>query len=113
VLALVPGLRRAAVENRRFLPAPAGMVCGVRKLRNQPCLPETDDKALSGLKFSDALPRPLAVAILITRLADLDHAAVLNEPCRFVRDQLTAAGACYPGTGLVLRYEVKSRPSPA
>ena len=28
-------------------------------------------------------------------------------------DQLTAAGACYPGTGLVLRYEVKSRPSPA
>jgi transposase len=28
-------------------------------------------------------------------------------------DQLTAAGACYPGTNLVLRYEVKSRPSPA
>ena len=28
-------------------------------------------------------------------------------------DQLTAAGACYPGTGLVLRYEVKSRPGPA
>ncbi len=28
-------------------------------------------------------------------------------------DQLTAAGACYPGTGLVLRYEVKSRPNPA
>jgi hypothetical protein len=28
-------------------------------------------------------------------------------------DQLTAAGACYPGTDLILRYEVKSRPSPA
>jgi hypothetical protein len=28
-------------------------------------------------------------------------------------DQLTAAGARYPGTGLVLRYEVKSHPSPA
>jgi Helix-turn-helix domain len=28
-------------------------------------------------------------------------------------DQLTAAGTCYPGTGLVLRYDVKSRPSPA
>src|SRR5580658_4403040 len=28
-------------------------------------------------------------------------------------DQLTGAGACYPGTSLVLRYEVKSRPSPA
>ena len=28
-------------------------------------------------------------------------------------DHLTAAGACYPGTGLILRYEVKSRPNPA
>ena len=28
-------------------------------------------------------------------------------------DQLTAAGACYPGTDLVLRYEVKSHPNPA
>jgi len=28
-------------------------------------------------------------------------------------DQLTAAGARYPGTGLALRYEVKSRPGPA
>ena len=28
-------------------------------------------------------------------------------------DQLTAAGICYPGTDLVLRYEVKSRPIPA
>ena len=28
-------------------------------------------------------------------------------------NQLTAVGACYPGTGLVLRYEVKSHPNPA
>jgi hypothetical protein len=28
-------------------------------------------------------------------------------------DQLTAARARYPGTGLVLRYKVKSHPSPA
>jgi hypothetical protein len=28
-------------------------------------------------------------------------------------DQLSQAQACYPGTDLVLRYEVKSRPSPA
>jgi transposase len=28
-------------------------------------------------------------------------------------DQLTAAGTCYPGTDLVLRYEVKPRPNPA
>ena len=58
----------------------------VKELRDQICLPEVDDKALSGLKFSDALPRPLAVATLATRLADLDHAAtVLAEPVRFER----------------------------
>jgi Transposase protein len=28
-------------------------------------------------------------------------------------DQLSAAGACYPGTDLVLRYEVKPPPGPA
>jgi hypothetical protein len=28
-------------------------------------------------------------------------------------DQLTAARARYPGTDLILRYEVKSRPNPA
>ena len=47
-------------------------------------LPEVDDKALAGLKFSEALPRHLAEATLATRLADLDHArAVLTEPTRF------------------------------
>ena len=56
----------------------------VKELRDRPCLPEIDDKALAGLKFSDALPRPLAVATLATRLADLDHAiSVLAEPVRF------------------------------
>jgi ATP-dependent helicase Lhr and Lhr-like helicase len=57
-----------------------------RELRERVCLPEIDDKALSGLKFSDALPRPLAVATLASRVADLDHAAaVLAEPIRFER----------------------------
>ena len=42
----------------------------------------------------------------------------LTAPCRTqalatLCDQLTAAGARYPGTGLALRYEVKSRPEPA
>ncbi|MEN3298402.1 MAG: ATP-dependent helicase Lhr and Lhr-like helicase, partial [Pseudonocardia sp.] len=56
----------------------------VKELRGHLCLPEIDDKALAGLKFSDALPRYLAVATLATRLADLDHAtAVLAEPSRF------------------------------
>jgi ATP-dependent Lhr-like helicase len=54
------------------------------ELRGQLCLPEIDDKALAGLKFSAALPRRLAVATLATRLADLDHAAaVMAEPCLF------------------------------
>lgn len=48
-------------------------------------LPEVD-KALSGLKFSDALPRHLAAATLAARLADLDHAAdLLAQPVRFER----------------------------
>jgi ATP-dependent Lhr-like helicase len=56
----------------------------VAELRDRLCLPEIDDKALAGLKFSAALPRHLAVSTLATRLADLDHAAsVLAEPCRF------------------------------
>jgi ATP-dependent Lhr-like helicase len=55
-------------------------------VRDRLCLPEVDDKALTGLKFSEALPRPLAVATLAARLADLDHArAVLTEPTRFER----------------------------
>jgi ATP-dependent Lhr-like helicase len=45
------------------------------------CLPEIDEKALTGLKFSTALPHHLATATLATRLADLDTAAtVLREP---------------------------------
>jgi ATP-dependent Lhr-like helicase len=56
----------------------------VREIADRLCLPEIDDKALVGLKFSDALPRHLAVATLATRLADTDHAAsVLAEPVRF------------------------------
>ncbi|HUN36054.1 MAG TPA: ATP-dependent helicase, partial [Trebonia sp.] len=49
-------------------------------------LPAVDEKALSGLKFSEALPRYLAESTLATRLADPVHAAaVLREPVRFER----------------------------
>ncbi|HEX5540183.1 MAG TPA: DEAD/DEAH box helicase [Micromonospora sp.] len=49
------------------------------------CLPEVNEKALAGLKFSAALPKRLATATLAARLADLDGAAtVLLEPNRFV-----------------------------
>ena len=58
----------------------------VDAVRDRLCLPEVDEKALAGLKFSDALSRHLAVATLAARLADLDHArAVLMEPVRFER----------------------------
>ena len=47
------------------------------------CLPDIDERALKGLKFSEALPERLALATLATRLADLDAAAsVLAESAR-------------------------------
>lgn len=57
----------------------------VSELKDRLCLPEVDEKALAGLKFSDALPRPLAVRTLATRLADLEHAkSVIVESCRWL-----------------------------
>jgi ATP-dependent Lhr-like helicase len=57
----------------------------VSELKDRLCLPEIDDKALAGLKFSEALPRPLAVQTLATRLADLEGAkSVLVEPSRWL-----------------------------
>jgi ATP-dependent Lhr-like helicase len=65
---------------------PAAWRDAIASLEDRLCLPEVDDKALAGLKFSDALPRHLATATLAARLADLDHAAsVLAEPVRFER----------------------------
>jgi ATP-dependent helicase Lhr and Lhr-like helicase len=48
------------------------------------CLPDVDERALDGLKFSEALPKRLATATLAVRMADLDSAVrVLAEPARF------------------------------
>lgn len=47
------------------------------------CLPEPSEKALVGLKFSDALPKRLAMATLASRFADIDGAlTTLQEPIR-------------------------------
>ncbi|MFD7676946.1 DEAD/DEAH box helicase [Streptomyces sp. NPDC060187] len=47
------------------------------------CLPEIDEKALRGLKFSEALPAHLARTTVAQRLAATDRAAsVLGEPVR-------------------------------
>jgi ATP-dependent helicase Lhr and Lhr-like helicase len=48
------------------------------------CLPEVNERALVGLKFSAALPKRLATATLAARLADLDGASrVLRDETRF------------------------------
>jgi len=59
---------------------------GVRKdATNSLCLPSVDERALRGLKFSDALPPRLAEATLSARLADTESAAaVLTESVRFL-----------------------------
>ena len=62
-------------------------LAGIGDAADRICLPEVDDKALTGLKFSVALPRRLAVATLAARIADVDNAAaVLAEPSRFLID---------------------------
>ena len=57
----------------------------------------------------DICPGPGELLIRLDPLTAPRRTAALAALC----DQLTAAGICYPGTDLVLRYEVKSRPNPA
>lgn len=58
---------------------------GTKGALDRICLPEVDERALAGLKFSEALPHRLAIATLATRLADLDAAReLLLRPVRFV-----------------------------
>jgi len=57
----------------------------------------------------DIRPGPGELLIRLDPLTAPRRTQALAALC----DQLTAAGARYPGTDLVLRYEVKSRPSPA
>ncbi|MFC5182467.1 hypothetical protein [Actinomadura harenae] len=58
---------------------------GVTDAAERLCLPDVDERALRGLKFSEALPERLAMATLAARLADLENAAaVLDEPVRFM-----------------------------
>jgi lambda repressor-like predicted transcriptional regulator len=57
----------------------------------------------------DICPRPGELVIRLDPLTAPRRTQALAALC----DQLTAAGACYPGTELVLRYEVKSHPSRA
>ena len=57
----------------------------------------------------DICPGPDQLLIRLDPLTAPRRTQALAALC----DQLTADGACYPGTDLVLRYEVKSHPTPA
>jgi hypothetical protein len=57
----------------------------------------------------DIIPGPGQLLIRLDPLTAPRRTQALAALC----DQLTAARARYPGTGLVLRYEIKSRPNPA
>ncbi|MEO3922761.1 DEAD/DEAH box helicase [Micromonosporaceae bacterium B7E4] len=64
---------------------PAQWRSGIADAADRLCLPEVDEKALTGLKFNTALPQRLALATLAVRLADLPAALeVIREPTRFV-----------------------------
>lgn len=75
--------RPGAAARQRALPGLEMLRTELADAAGRLCLPEVNDKALDGLKFSSALPHRLAVATLATRLADLPAAAaVLAEPIR-------------------------------
>src|SRR5215472_5827841 len=57
----------------------------------------------------DICPGPGQLLVRLDPLTAPRRTQALAALC----DQLTAAGACYPGTDLVLRYEIKPQPSPA
>ena len=64
-------------------------------------------EALTG--SGDIIPRHGELLIRLDPLTAPRRTQALAALC----DQLTAVGACYPGTDLVLRYEVKSHLNPA
>lgn len=64
---------------------PTAWQAAIADAQERLCLPDIDEKALIGLKFSDALPKHLAMATLAARVADLSGATtVLGEPHRVV-----------------------------
>ncbi|MFI7058837.1 DEAD/DEAH box helicase [Streptosporangium canum] len=65
---------------------PTAVAAALQELDGRLCLPSVDDRAVTGLKFSTALPLHLAERTLAARLVDLPGAAdVLGEPYGFVQ----------------------------
>jgi ATP-dependent Lhr-like helicase len=60
----------------------------IRRLSDVPpgqIMPQADEQALDGLKFSECLPRELAIHVVQTRLSDVEGvAAILERPVRIV-----------------------------
>ncbi|MEV0255376.1 DEAD/DEAH box helicase [Streptomyces sp. NPDC050732] len=80
---LSPGMWRAALDAVQNGPVRDTSQAGPALV-----LPEVDQRAVRGLKFSAALPQRLAVATLSARLADFDGArAALAEAKRFLTVQ--------------------------
>ncbi len=74
----------------------------------------SDDEAYALIREAlavsgDIRPGPGQLLIRLDPLTAPRRTQALATLC----DQLTAAGACYPGTDLVLRYEVKPHSTPA
>ncbi|BCJ76187.1 ATP-dependent helicase [Catellatospora sp. IY07-71] len=64
---------------------PEAWRAGIADAAERVCLPGVSEKALVGLKFSDALPKRLAIATLAARLGRTAQARiVLGEPQRFL-----------------------------
>jgi len=57
----------------------------------------------------DIIPGPSQLLIRLDPLTAPRRTQALAALC----DQLTATGTCYPGTDLILRYEVKTHSTPA
>ncbi|WP_216212773.1 hypothetical protein [Amycolatopsis aidingensis] len=81
---MVDPRQRIGDRSLRLLPelTPRDVNAGLRALTPHP--PEVNDQAISGLKFSAALPAELARDTVAARLADHEHAGqVATEPRQF------------------------------
>src|SRR5690606_41229345 len=78
VLLSFPTRRSSDLRLRADL-APATWRAGTARAGQRLCLPHVDERALAGLKFSEALPRPLAEATLAARLRSEEHTSELQS----------------------------------
>jgi ATP-dependent helicase Lhr and Lhr-like helicase len=98
---LTDGLRRFTDTHLRMRAdlTPEMWKAATTDAAERPCIPEIDHDALTGLKFSEALPECLATATLAARLADTDAAATIvgqPGPVGGVSDQMMTVSRAEP-----------------